>query len=69
VKPVNHINPEVTAALSQLILRCLAQSPDQRYPNMTILNAQLHTILGVQQVPVSFNGMPEAMMVPAAIPA
>jgi serine/threonine-protein kinase len=68
VKPVNHINPEVPIALSQLILRCLAHSPDQRYPNMTILNAQLHTILGVQQVPVTLNGMPPTIM-PAAIPA
>ena len=69
VKPPNRINPEVPNALSQLILRCLAHSPDQRYPNMTILNAQLHTILGVQQVPDTFNGMPQPMMVPAAIPA
>jgi hypothetical protein len=35
---------------------------------MTILNAQLHTILGVQQVPVTLNGMPPTIM-PAAIPA
>ena len=69
MKPPNHINLEVPIALSQLILRCLAHSPDQRYPNMTILNAQLHTILGVQQVPATFNGMPQPMMVPAAIPA
>jgi len=36
---------------------------------MTILNAQLHTILGVQQAPATFNGMPQPMMVAAAIPA
>ena len=63
VKPTNHINPEVPIALSQLILRCLAHSPDQRYPNMTILNAQLHTILGVQQVPVTLEAKAQTITV------
>ena len=69
VKPPCQINPAVPAAFSELILRCLAFSPDQRFPNMTILNARLHTILGVQQMPITPSSMPAAMMTPAAIPA
>ncbi len=69
VAPPCRVNRDVPNALSQLILRCLAYHPDQRYPDMTILNAQLHTILGVQQMPVVYsNAVPPAMM-PAPIPA
>ena len=53
VKPVHQHNPQVPVALSQLIGNCLAHQPDARYPNMTVLNARLHSILGVQHQPVA----------------
>jgi len=48
VKPVRQHNPQVPVALSQLIGRCLAHKPEARFPNITVMNAQLHSILGVQ---------------------
>jgi serine/threonine protein kinase len=53
VKPAHQHNPQVPAALSQLIGRCLAHKPEARYPNMTVMNAQLHSILGVQHQPIT----------------
>ena len=46
--PPSKFNPGVPHLLSRIILQCLAYNPDQRYPNMTILNAALHRALGVQ---------------------
>jgi len=46
--PPSKFNPGVPNLLSRIILQCLAHNPDQRYPNMTILNAALHRALGVQ---------------------
>lgn len=51
-KPAHHHNPQVPVGLSQLIHRCLAYHPRDRFPNMTIMNAQLHTLLGVQYRPI-----------------
>jgi hypothetical protein len=52
VKPVHLHNPEVPSTLSPLIHRCFAYLPEDRFPNMTILNAQLHKVLGVQYHPI-----------------
>jgi len=57
VKPVHQHNPQVPVALSQLIGNCLAHQPDARYPNMTVLNARLHSILGVQHQPVAEHSL------------
>ena len=51
VKPVHHYNPDVPVALSTLIQKCFAFHPERRFPSLTILNAQLHKVLGVQNVP------------------
>jgi len=48
--PASKFNPGVPARLNALLRQCLAFDPDRRYPNMTILNAQLHTTLGVQTI-------------------
>ena len=48
VKPAHQINPDVPVALSQLIQKTFAHNPESRFPSLTILNAQLHKILGVQ---------------------
>ncbi len=64
VKPVHLHNPEVPNALTQLIHRCFAFQPEARFPNMTILNAQLHKVLGVQNLPLSpslLAGFPAAL--------
>ena len=53
VKPVHQYNPQVPVALSQLIGNCLAHKPEARYPTMTVMNARLHRILGVQHQPVA----------------
>ena len=53
VKPVHQLNPGVPVALSQLIHKCIAYDPDARYPNVTVMNAVLHRVLGVQNVPVA----------------
>ena len=57
VKPVHLFNPEVPLPLSQLVHRCFAFPPEDRFPDMTILNAQLHKVLGVQHHPI----MPEPL--------
>ena len=57
VKPVQLFKPEVPLPLSQLVHRCFAFPPEDRFPDMTILNAQLHKILGVQHHPI----MPEPL--------
>ena len=57
IKPVRQHNPQVPVNLSQLIGRCLAHSPEARFPNMTIMNAQLHSILGVQHYPVTLGNL------------
>ena len=51
-KPAHHHNPQVPIGLSELIHRCLAYHPSDRFPNMTVMNAQLHTLLGVQCQPI-----------------
>ncbi len=48
--PPSKFNPGVPALLNRIILQCLSHNPDQRYPNMTILNAALHRALGVQMI-------------------
>ena len=48
VKPVHLLNSEVPVALTRLIHKCFAYLPEDRFPNMTILNAQLHKVLGVK---------------------
>ena len=48
VKPVHLQNSEVPVALTRLVHKCFAYLPEDRFPNMTILNAQLHKVLGVQ---------------------
>jgi hypothetical protein len=53
VKPVQLHNPEVPSPLSQLIHPRFAFQPEGRFPNMTILNAQLHKLLGVQHQPIA----------------
>jgi serine/threonine-protein kinase len=57
IKPVRQHNPQVPVNLSQLIGRCLAHRPEARFPNMTIMNAQLHSILGVQHYPVTLGNL------------
>ena len=52
VKPVHSFNPEVPLALSQLVHQCFAFQPEDRFPNMTILSAKLHKVLGVQHHPI-----------------
>ena len=51
-KPAHLHNPQVPVGLSQLIHQCLAFQPKDRFPNMTIMNAKLHTLLGVQYQPI-----------------
>ena len=51
VKPVHLQNSGVPVALTRLIHKCFAYLPENRFPNMTILNAQLHKVLGVQLHP------------------
>ena len=46
--PPSKFNPGIPHLIGRIILQCLAHNPDQRYPNMTILNAALHRGLGVQ---------------------
>ena len=53
VKPVHQHNPDVPVDLSALIQKCFAYHPERRFPSLTILNAQLHKVLGVQTVPLS----------------
>ena len=53
VKPVHRHNSEVPSTVSQLIHQCFAFQPEDRFPNMTILNAQLHKMLGVQHHPIT----------------
>jgi len=53
VKSVHLQNSEVPGALNRLIHKCFAYLPEDRFPNMTILNAQLHKILGVQHHPIT----------------
>ena len=65
VKPVHQINPDVPIALSQLIQKAFAFNPDERYPSMTILNAQLHKVLGVQHVAPMPMTLTDLMPVPS----
>ena len=51
-KPAHLHNPQVPFGLSELIHQCLAFQPKDRFPNMTIMNAKLHTLLGVQYQPI-----------------
>ena len=46
--PPSKFNPSTPHLVNRIILQCLAHNPDQRYPNMTLLNAALHRALGVQ---------------------
>jgi len=46
--PPSKFNAAVPHLVNRVILQCLAHNPDQRYPNMTLLNAALHRVLGVQ---------------------
>ena len=57
VQPVRQHNPQVPVDLSQLIVRCLAHKPEARFPNMTIMNARLHSILGVKHYPVTLGNL------------
>ncbi len=50
VPMASKFNPAVPARLNAILRQCLAYNPDRRYPNMTILNAQLHSALGVETV-------------------
>ena len=67
VKPIQHHNPEVPALLSQIIQKSFSYHPENRYPNMAILNAQLHKALGVQHFQVAHTPMGlESEVIPAA---
>ena len=67
VKPIQHHNPEVPALLSQIIQKSFSYHPENRYPNMAILNAQLHKALGVQHFQVAPTPMGlESEVIPAA---
>ena len=57
IQPVRQHNPQVPVNLSQLIERCLAHRPEARFPNMTVMNAQLHRILGVQHYSVTLGNL------------
>jgi serine/threonine-protein kinase len=46
--PPSKFNAGVPHLINRIILQCLAHNPDQRYPNMTLLNAALHRALGVK---------------------
>ncbi len=46
--PPSKFNPGVPHLVNRIILQCLAHNPDQRYPNMTLLNVALHRALGVK---------------------
>ncbi len=39
------IRPEVSAALSHLVMRCIAKKPEDRYANFTVLETELAAIL------------------------
>lgn len=41
------LNPDVPASLEKIILRCLEQNPEKRYPMMTLLVHELQTALYV----------------------
>jgi serine/threonine-protein kinase len=42
--PLRELRPEVSAALEQVVLRCLAKHPDDRYASMSELHAALSAI-------------------------
>ena len=65
VKPVHHYNPDVPVALSALIQKCFAFHPERRFPSLTILNAKLHTVLGVQNVPHAPTSLDKPMVQPS----
>jgi serine/threonine protein kinase len=65
VKPVHQFNPDVPVALSALIQKCFAFHPEERFPSLTILNAQLHKILGVRNVPLVPTSLGELMEQPS----
>ena len=65
IKPVHQFNPDVPVALSALIQKCFAFHPGERYPSLTILNAQLHKILGVRNVPLVPTSLGELMEQPS----
>ncbi len=50
VPNASQFNPAVPARLNAILRSCLEYQAEKRYPNMTVLNAQLHTVLGVENV-------------------
>ena len=46
--PPSKFNPGVPHLINRIILQCLAHNPNERYPNMTLLNTTLHRALGVK---------------------
>jgi serine/threonine-protein kinase len=38
-------NPQISAALEKVILKCIAREPDQRYPFMSVLSRELQSAL------------------------
>ena len=46
--PASKYNPGVPSKLNAILRQCLKFDPNLRFPNLTILNAQLHAALGVK---------------------
>jgi len=43
--PPREYNPDLPAALEKVILKCLEQDPDRRYPLVGIMSRELQTAL------------------------
>ncbi len=60
------VNPAISQALAQVILRCLAKDPQRRFPNVTSLTIALANAL---HVPISENLRHFALVLGVATPA
>jgi serine/threonine protein kinase len=45
--PIREFNPDIPAALENIVLKCLARDPDRRYPFTSVLVRDLHAALYV----------------------
>lgn len=45
-RPLTELRPELPAGLEQIVLRCLAKDPDERYPSGAELAADLRALMG-----------------------